>query len=102
MAGHAAYTLQAGTMICAQGRCMDRREFNTRHLSHYYPSTLLIDVLSARPIRGLEGTIERGEAGFVQSATLKERYAIRYEKNEAGVRFVDRHNRIVIAIKKLP
>ncbi len=101
VAGQAAYVIRAGTMICVQDRCMDRREFNTRHLSHYYPETLLIDVLSGRAIRGLGGEIERHPEGFVQAHTLKDRYAIRYEKSAQGVRFVDSHNRIVIAIKAL-
>ena len=101
VAGQAAYEVRAGTMICVQDRCMDRREFNARHLSNHYPQTLILDVLAARLIQGIGGEVEKTEEGFVQTHTLKDRYSIRYEKNAQGVRFVDSLNRIVIAIRKL-
>lgn len=100
--GQAAYDLEVGTMICVEGRCMDRREFNARHLSGWYPQTLIVDVLAGRALRGLEDSaIEPTAQGFVQRAEREGRYRIYYEKNGDGVRFSDSHNRIIIAIKGL-
>lgn len=100
--GRLAYDLEVNAMICAGGSCMDRSEFNARHLSGWYPDTLMIDVLAGRVIRALEGSeTEPTQTGFIQRAIVEGRYAVHYEKTGDDVRFGDTQNRIVIAIKRI-
>lgn len=101
-AGQLAYDLEVGTMVCVQGRCMDRREFNARHLSGWYPQTLLLDVLAGRPVYNLEGaSLEPTPEGFIQRAHRVDRYQIHYERAGDNVRFIDSLNKITIAIKRI-
>ncbi|KIM11232.1 MAG: hypothetical protein KU37_06195 [Sulfuricurvum sp. PC08-66] len=99
--GHKALSLQSGQKICIDGTCMLPKSFNAHFLSPYYPKTLLREVLQGAPLLGGAQVITSSD-GFAQELKKEGKYHISYKVTRDTIRFSDRTNGILIALRILP
>jgi len=87
--------------ICmSRFECMEKRAFNQKVLSPYYPPDTLESILRAEEIFGGEGVVLQRD-GFVQKISEQDRYSIEYRVNEKETIFIDTLNNIVIKIRNI-
>lgn len=86
--------------IClSQFKCMDKKSFNTKVLSPYYPDTLLEDIFRSKTIFEKQGWVAERN-GFTQNIFQKGQYDIKYTVFNQRIYFHDKMNGILIKIKK--
>lgn len=79
--------------------CMEKKDFNTKLLSRYYPETLLENIFRKKPIfngKGFTKTVE----GFTQKIQKENRYDITYSVVSGGRTFRDTINNILIKVRE--
>ncbi len=86
--------------VCLNSYCVDKESFNRKYLSKYYPSSLLENVLTAKPIFKGKNLKELKE-GFIQKIEEKGKYDIVYKVLNGKILFKDRLNKIIILIKPI-
>jgi len=87
------------TQVCSGALCMNKKEFNIRYLSGYYPERLLEEVLTGRPVFGGEG-MKKKDHGFTQRIGKTGFYDIEYSVLNGSVVFRDTINDILIKIER--
>ncbi len=85
--------------ICTKDGCLSPESFNSRYLSASYPSTLIFNILSFKPIFNAQGK-QKSAKGWFQKIKKEGAYAISYKVSKDLVSFHDTINNIVIKIKK--
>ena len=79
--------------------CMDRRSFNQKVLSMFYPEDTIENIFRGRALFGGFG-VEKNRKGFTQKITKENQYAIDYSVLNKQIRFRDTINNITITVKK--
>jgi hypothetical protein len=79
--------------------CMDRKAFNAKILSAYYPEDTLENIFRGRAIFGGLG-VEKNRNGFTQKLEKDNQYAIDYRVLKTQIHFRDTINAITITVKK--
>lgn len=89
-----------GENIClSRFECMDKKSFNTKVLSTYYPDTLLEDIFHGKTIFEKQGWAA-ARNGFTQNIFQQGQYDIKYTVFNQRIYFRDKMNGILIKIKK--
>ncbi len=81
--------------ICMDGNCLDKKSFNKKFLSNYYPKNILENILKSKPIFNSRN-IKKMKNGFYQKINK-----IFYRVLSDSVVFRDRRNNIFIKIRYL-
>ena len=79
--------------------CMDRRSFNQKVLSAFYPEDTLENIFRGRVLFGGLG-VEKNHNGFTQKITKTDQYDIDYSVLNQQIRFHDTINNITIQVRK--
>jgi len=80
--------------------CMDKKEFNQKVLSSFYPNTLLENVLKAKPVFKGEN-LQKMTEGFEQKLFESGKYDISYSVLRDKRVFRDKINKILIKVKEV-
>ena len=92
-------TISDGEVCMSRFQCMSSAGFNARHLSRYYPDTLLRNVFGGKAIFDREGT-RLSRNGFTQKLFKSGKYAIEYTVLNREIVFRDTINDILIKVKQ--
>jgi len=79
--------------------CMDKKDFNQKILSSYYPETLFENILRAEPIFE-EQNLTTIEGGFSQKISKEGDYNISYSVVRGNRVFRDTINKILIKVRE--
>jgi hypothetical protein len=86
--------------VCASFlACTDKRTFNARMLSRWYPESILENIFRGRMIMNGEGMIPNRN-GFTQNIRYGEKYEIHYTVLNNTILFRDTINKIFIKVVK--
>ncbi|SFV59114.1 Putative lipoprotein [hydrothermal vent metagenome] len=80
--------------------CMDKKSFNKRVLSHYYPEDILMHIFREEKIFSGQNSIKTRN-GFTQKLSRAGEYDINYQVFNKQIVFHDTINAIVIKVKRL-
>jgi hypothetical protein len=80
-------------------KCMEKKDFNKKMLSSYYPDTILENIFRAKPIFDKKNLEEKSN-GFTQKIQKDKEYDISYSVNKDKRTFRDKINKIVIKVRK--
>lgn len=82
-------------MVCVDGFCMQKDEFNARYLHYSYEDDFLLKIMNAQKLSNIRS---RGDdKNFIQKNTH-----IEYEVKNGSIRFKDAKNHILIRLKPMP
>jgi hypothetical protein len=79
-------------------KCMEKKDFNAKMLSSFYPDTLLENIFRAKAIFGAEG-LKKSSNGFTQKIKKEGEYEITYSVKGNDRRFYDKINKIRIKVR---
>ena len=97
MAGNSIKKISINHLICVDEGCMNKSGFNEEYLNASYPSSLLQNILLAKPI--YEGkNLTKTDDGFMQSIKNKD-VDIRYKVDTKSTFFKDKTNNIILKFK---
>lgn len=99
MAGKSVKKISINHLICVDEGCMSKSGFNESYLIASYPSSLMQNILLARPIYDSKN-LERSTNGFSQ-VIKNEDVDINYVVNSKTVFFKDRKNKIILKFKEM-
>jgi hypothetical protein len=89
-----------GMNVCMSTfKCMEKKDFNTKMLSSYYPDTLLENIFKAKPIFNKKG-LKKEPNGFRQKIKKDNRYDITYSVISGKRVFRDKINKILIKVEE--
>ena len=80
--------------------CMNKKSFNKKVLSKYYPDTVLDNIFKGQKIFNGENVVKTSN-GFTQRLMKTNKYNINYSVLNKQILFRDRMNDIIIKIKRL-
>jgi hypothetical protein len=80
-------------------QCMEKKDFNKKMLSSYYPDTVLENIFRAEPIFDKE-KLKKNSNGFTQKIKKDKEYDITYSVTKDKRTFRDTINKIVIKVRK--
>jgi len=89
-----------GVNVCMSTfKCMEKKDFNEKIFSKYYPNELLENVLRGKAIFNGEN-LEKSVDGFTQKIQKKDLYDITYRVVSGERKFRDTINKILIKVRK--
>ena len=94
-----SFEINALNVCISTFQCMEKKEFNKKVLSRYYPDDLLENIFRAKPIFNKENFVKK-EDGFVQKITKDNFYSISYEVKGRSRTFRDTINKILIKVRE--
>ena len=100
--GQALFALRiTSSSVCiSRFACLDRRSFNARMLSKYYPDDTLERIFRGKPVFNGENIVKKRN-GFTQKLFAPGKYNIQYSVLNNETVFRDTINKIVIKIKRM-
>lgn len=89
-----------GLNVCMSTfKCMEKKDFNKKVLSAYYPDELLENIFRAKAIFNGEN-LEKNMDGFTQKIQKKDLYDITYSVVSGERKFRDTINKILIKVRE--
>ena len=79
-------------------KCMEKKDFNAKMLSAYYPDTVLENIFRAKPIFDKKN-LEKNSDGFTQKIKKEKEYDITYSVKTNKRTFRDKINKIKIEVR---
>jgi len=80
--------------------CMDKKDFNKRILSGYYPDTMIENIFKGKIIFTGKNFIQKRNS-FTQNIKEGNKYNIKYEVFKKEIQFHDTINNILIKVKRM-
>jgi len=81
-------------------KCMNKKEFNTRILSHYYPDKMIENIFRGKSIFNGKNFIQKRNS-FTQNIQEGNKYDIKYKVFKKEIQFRDTINNILIKVKRM-
>ena len=97
MAGTSIKKISINHLICVDEGCMSKSGFNQDYLHPSYPSSLMQNLLLAKPIYDGEN-LKKQDSGFIQEIK-NEDVDIKYTVAKESTFFKDRQNKIIFKFK---
>ena len=85
------------SQICTGPLCMNKKSFNAKYLSKYYPQDTLESILMGKPIFGGKNVV-KNSSGFTQHIKGSG-YDINYKVTDEKIEFIDRGGNVIIKIR---
>ena len=79
-------------------KCMEKKDFNEKMLSSYYPDSILENIFRAKPIFN-QKNLEKSSDGFTQKIKKEKEYDISYSVTPKKRTFRDKINKIKIEVR---